>query len=845
MSCARVPVLLVALSLATLSSLGAPAPASDPVLWPERHRAFLQDGPAWLLQKPQLEALLSADAAGRQALIEEFLDTDPIPETPENELRQGIRRRQRLALEELLSPRDVRAKLLFLNGPPQSVEPIECGVTFKPIEIWTYGSGEASRELVLYRPETTRSFELWLPIESKRVLYTREMEYYMDQYAAVRGAGFRDQPDRFFCPDARRIEQATGIRQLNRYMRGRPTNEELLAYVAPPEDLAAWARAAARTELPERPEEIPVETLSIYFPNRDGQRIVTAFYLTIPAGVELESVEVEDGAKREIRLDVTAVLEQGDEIFDEFKARFKLAPPQGRRLVLALEQPLRPNREFVVRFRIEDEIGGRRAYVARGFRVPAEHEKLSPPPPPEDEMVAMAQEMAAQRIAGADSLVLVPPMTDIVVGVWRAEALVTGRSIEEVTFSVDGKKQLTRRRPPWTAEVKLAEQPTEQIVSAEGFDAEGNLVARDEVILNQPTGALRVRILSPERGVAVSGAVDVRAEVVVPENRRVEQVEFLVNDELVATTTRPPWEATVEVPGGADEVAYLAVVATLDNGNRAEDVRFLNSPRYLEQVDVKLVELLTTVTGRDGRLVRDLEREDFRVFEDGRPQEIRKFELVEDLPLTVGIAIDSSSSMVSSLPQAQAAAVDFLESVVTPRDRVFAVGFAGQPVLLVPPTDDVSAVEDALTGLRSVGMTTLHDAIVTSLYYFRGVRGRKALIILSDGEDTASHMSFNNALEYARRSGVVIYTIGLNIGPLQTSIRGKLNDLARETGGQVFHISRAEDLRGVYRTIEEELRSQYLITYSSDRPTSDGSYREVEVKVEGKYKARTMSGYYG
>jgi VWFA-related protein len=141
-------------------------------------------------------------------------------------------------------------------------------------------------------------------------------------------------------------------------------------------------------------------------------------------------------------------------------------------------------------------------------------------------------------------------------------------------------------------------------------------------------------------------------------------------------------------------------------------------------------------------------------------------------------------------------------------------------------------------------MTTLHDAIVTSLHYFRGFRGQKTLIILSDGEDTASHIPFNTALEYARRSGVVVYTVGLNISKFQTSIRGKLDDLAKETGGRVFFISRAEELRDVYREIEDELRSQYLLTYSPDRPGQEGEYHEVEVRTKGKYKARTMRGYY-
>lgn len=842
----HLPLALLIFFLSTLSSYGVPGQEDDPVLWPEHQRSFVQDGAGWLLDDEAIRRLLSMDLDEREAFIREFLGADLIPETALDELEEGIRRRRLLTQLAFTSPQDVRARLLFLHGRPLSVEPIECGMTYRPIEIWTYPlDAERVRQLVLYQPEPTVPFRLWLPIDSKRVLYSDEMEYWLEQYYDLGGPSLPVKRfDKQLCPDVRQVDEATGIEGFTGYRKDRPTNQDLQAYLAPPADLVDWARRAALTELPERPEEVPIESLAIYFPNRDSQRIVTRFYITIPAGAGIESIAAEDGSNPEMRLDVQGILEQGGRIFDEFKARFKLPPAGEQQIILALDRSLRPNREFVVRFKIEDEVGGRTAYVTRGFRVPSEHEKVEVPAPPEDSIVAMVDDMAAGRIAGQDSLVLVPPKTDVVVAIWRAEALVTGQNIAKVVFSVDGKPQLTRRRPPWTAEVKLTDYPTEQIVKAEGFDAAGQAIAADDVILNQPTGALRVRILSPERGVAISGDVEVRAEVVVPEDQRVESVEFRVNDELMTTATRPPWAATVQIPGGDGELAYLAVVATLANGNRAEDVRFLNSPEFMEEVDVKLVELFTTVTDKSGRLVKGLTRDEFQIFEDGRRQEISKFELVEDLPLTVGIAIDSSSSMVSSLPQAQQAAIEFLEKVITLRDKVFALTFSGRPVLLVPPTDDVSAVQESLTGLRSLGMTTLHDAIVTSLYYFRGVRGRKALIILSDGEDTASHIPFNNALEYTRRSGVVVYTVGLNISKFQTSIRGKLKNLADESGGRVFFISEAEELREVYREIEDELRSQYLLTYSSNRPGGGGEYREIEIKLSGKYKARTMRGYY-
>lgn len=836
------PIVVVLLAGAVVAP-GLPNQEESPVLWPDHHREFLQDGPAWLLDEATLATFLQLDLDEREAFILDFLGAGELADRDADLLAEGVRRRRLLVQREFLSPLDVRARLLFLHGRPDAVELIECGQAYKPIQIWRYpGAGETVPELLLYRPKPDMPFRLWLPIESKRVLYTEELEYYMDQYDAVGGAGFRGRPDRILCADTQRVEQATGIRGLTDYQKDRPTNPQLRAFLTPPADLEAWARVAAATELPEA-DEVPVEGLEIRFPERNNLRMVTRFYIRLPEGVDLATIATEEGETPEARLDVTAILEQGGRIFDEFKARFKLPPRKDAPVVLALDRALRPNREFVVRFKIEDEVGGKVAYFARGFRVPGEIERVELPPPPEDVIVALAEDLATGRIAGQDSLVLVPPSTDIAVAVWRAEALVTGQRIVKVVFSVDGKEQLSRRRPPWTAEVKLSDHPTEQIVRVAGFDAEGALVAADEVILNQPTGALRVRILEPPRGATASGRIDVRAEVTVPENRRVESVEFLVNDQLQATTDRPPWTASVDIPGGPGELAYLAVVATLDNGNRAEDVRFLNSPEFMEQVDVKLVELFTTVTDRNGDLIKTLQREDFQILEDGRRQEIRKFELVENLPLTVGIAIDSSGSMDTELPEAQQAAMEFLSNVITLRDRVFALTFSGRPVLLVPPTDDLSAVRDALGDLRSTGMTTLHDAVVTSLYYFRGVRGRRALIVLSDGEDTASHIPYHNALEYARRAGVVIYTIGLNIGPLQTGIRGKLKQLAEETGGRVFFIHAASEMSSVYQQIEDELRSQYLLTFTSDRPGEEGEYRTIEVKVKGRYKARTMKGY--
>jgi len=272
-------------------------------------------------------------------------------------------------------------------------------------------------------------------------------------------------------------------------------------------------------------------------------------------------------------------------------------------------------------------------------------------------------------------------------------------------------------------------------------------------------------------------------------------------------------------------------------------VRFLRAPENLEQVDVDLVELYTSVTDASGQNVRGLTVDDFQVLEAGKPQKIAKFEHVENLPLTLGFLVDTSISMATSLGEAQRAAANILHNLMTPKDRAFAIGFSFQPYLVMPPTDDVEGVIQALDGLRAHGRTSVHDALVTGLYYFRSTKGQRAMILLTDGGDNASSTPWETALEYARRSGVAVYCVGLDIPLRDREARNKLTDLAAATGGRVFFVSHASELTGVYTQIEQELRSRYLLAYNSDRKADDLGFRPVEVKVK-RGKARTARGYY-
>jgi Ca-activated chloride channel homolog len=847
-------VLLILLALLAAPAF-AQAPEPDPLLWPEEQRAFLEDGPALLLSSEQRAAFLALDEAGRERFIEDFLGRDPLPGTPGNELQEGVLRRQRLALQAH-SLEDARAQLLFLKGRPTASTVVDCAVIFKPIEIWTYADDAALRDLVLYRPTPGEPFRLWLPIDSKAALYTDDAAAWLEDWEAQGRGGTRI--DRRFCKEApSQVDRATGIDGL----RGRPvlTATSFSSYkpdvpkvmvrwvrprdrassLAAPKDLAAWARIAAVTPLPESKPRLAVDPIQVDFPRWQGQRLIARVLVTLPAE-ELHVTTEENGTPR-VRLTVEGVLEHGGRLFEDFRMRYQFAPPpKGEPATLLLEQPLRPGQGFLLRLRLTDE-GGAEGVVNRGFRVPDRQVATLPSALMENAVRSGLTE--ALTVTGADTLLLMPPPGDVVLGTWRAETVTAGQRISRVVFLVDGEAQLTRTRPPFSAEVRLATFPREQVVRVEGYDAAGELVAADQVVLNQARGGFRVTITEPARGRGIAGRVEARAEVTVPEERKIESVEFRVNDELVTVLRTPPWQHPVEAPGGSD-LAYLSVVAFLDDGSRAEDVRFLRAPENLDEVEVDLIELFTTVTDSSGHPARGLTAKDFEILEDGKPQPIARFEQVENLPLNLGIAIDTSFSMANSLDEAHRAAAGFLRAVATPKDRCFALAFATRPALLIPPVDDVEAVALSLEEMRALGRTALHDAIITSLYYFRGQRGQRALVLLTDGDDTGSSTSWEDALEYARRSGVAIYTIGLDIPELKRGPRGKLSDLAQVSGGRAFFIDRAEELSGVYEQIEDELRSRYFLTYNSSERADENGFRKIEVKARRGFKARTGRGYY-
>jgi Ca-activated chloride channel family protein len=243
--------------------------------------------------------------------------------------------------------------------------------------------------------------------------------------------------------------------------------------------------------------------------------------------------------------------------------------------------------------------------------------------------------------------------------------------------------------------------------------------------------------------------------------------------------------------------------------------------------------------------VTDLKQANFSIFESGQPQKITSFNYASNLPISAGVLIDHSGSMKPRMEQAKSAAVEFFKRIMKPGDRAFVTGFAFDAKSITPFVTDVASLESQVRAIPDAdGGTALYDAIVTGLYRFRTLQGRKALIILTDGEDTTSHTDYDEMLMYARSARVPLYFIGVGLGLFDASGTSKMKALAAETGGIAYFIHDIKQIGETYAQLDKDLRSQYLVAYDTKSSTTDRTYRKVDVKVDRPgTTVRTIRGF--
>jgi Ca-activated chloride channel family protein len=266
---------------------------------------------------------------------------------------------------------------------------------------------------------------------------------------------------------------------------------------------------------------------------------------------------------------------------------------------------------------------------------------------------------------------------------------------------------------------------------------------------------------------------------------------------------------------------------------------------------VNEVRVVFTVTDRHGHYIKDLKRDNFRVIDDQKPAELRSFRSETDLPLQVGLLVDASNSVRDRFKFEQDAAVEFLNSIIRPKyDRAFVVGFDATPEVTQDFTDNTEHLSTGVRMLRAGGGTAMYDALYFAcrdklLKQEQTGPVRRAIILLSDGDDNLSHVTREEAIEMAARAEVIVYTISTNISGMKGNGDKVLERIADATGGRAFFPFQMREMSDAFQSIQEELRSQYAVAYKPTNFTADGRYRTIQILAQDKgLKVRTRKGYY-
>jgi Ca-activated chloride channel family protein len=439
-----------------------------------------------------------------------------------------------------------------------------------------------------------------------------------------------------------------------------------------------------------------------------------------------------------------------------------------------------------------------------------------------------------------------------------------------VEFIIDGKTAAVDKDPPYELQYDFGEKAAAHEVVVVGYYSREALEKRFEEAAEKggeekeieegekKEMPFTVKITSPPGGTYLTGKKRISAEVNVPEGDAVDRVEFYVNDKLIATDHEPPYETDYDFGEGFNRQLIKSIAYTKKGNQVSDAIVSMDLEGFVFKAKVELVTLDVTVTDKLGRYISGIKKDDFIVHEDGVVQEVTNFSR-EKRPLTVGILIDTSGSMKGAkINRASQAAIRFVKSLAD-EDRAFVMSFADVPNLLQPLGGNKEKIIAAIDGIRAEGKTALNQAVYSGLKILGEERGRKAIILLSDGYDTVGEINEEKVLEEAKRKDVKIYSIGImeyQISPPtpfmnDPYVRNRgygevvLKSLSDWTGGEAFFPDSLAELGRIYQGIADDLKTQYSLGYVSSNQRRDGKFRMIKVVLKDKsLKARTRKGYY-
>jgi len=455
------------------------------------------------------------------------------------------------------------------------------------------------------------------------------------------------------------------------------------------------------------------------------------------------------------------------------------------------------------------------------------------------EMMGATPKSAAEAAAATGAVHLVFARQPVMVGKIDVTASAPPNTAR-VEFYLDGARVGEDASAPFEARIALGSAPRVHTIKAAAFDAKNLVLGEESATINEVVDALSVRVLAP-------ASVESRATIVIepraPAGATIESVELYWRDRKLATLTAPPYRYELTLPSKR-AAGYVRAVARDSSGATAEDLRMINAPAA-EEMSVNLVEVYAIVQERGGRNVEGLTARDFVVKEDGVPMEVELRGTPND-PIAVGFALDTSGSMRPLMVDVADYANEFVSGSLAAGDQAVVVAFAERPRVVQPLTADLKNVRASILDVEAGGGTSIWDSLIASLQQLRPVKGKRALLLFTDGADTTSSASADTALAVAREVGVPVYVFLMRssgASPAANTLR--LEKIANDTGGAMFKAPRKNDLPRLFAQIRDDTRGEYLLSYLSKSARPRTELRTISVSVPGRgVVVRAMSGYY-
>jgi VWFA-related protein len=407
---------------------------------------------------------------------------------------------------------------------------------------------------------------------------------------------------------------------------------------------------------------------------------------------------------------------------------------------------------------------------------------------------------------------ILPLERQVVSGRQLVKTRVGSTSVSRVAFSLDG-REVARAGAPFSTTLDFGAPPERHSIRAVALDRKGKKIGSDERVVNEGGETFWLRLIEPREGSA-EGKVRVSMDVRQPAANRVQRVVLSWNEAERAVLTSAPWESAIAIP--KDEVGILRAVAELDDGRTSEDAVLLNARGVVDQSNVQLVGLPITIYGSySGITVR----------EGKRLRRVESIATAAETPLTVGLLIDASDSMETTLPDLEEAAIRFLDTILGPHDRAFIIEFESRARLMQPATSDKTLLRQRIMSIRPEGLTALYDAIALGLLQFEGVKGRRAMVVFTDGIDITSRYRASEVGALAGRVSVPLHIIG--------SSDDELKRAAQRTGGTSRTLYDLAELPGIFAEIEASLRAQILAFIRTEPAAKENDWRSIDVEVTG------------